>query len=249
LQTRFPIITKYGNSGKGSQNLELLKGFKAFDFYLESQGVVGKTGSIIDASFVEVPKQRNDREENKKVKVGKIPENWKNNSDKLSHKDMDARWMKKNNETHYGCKNQVKADILTKVVREYTVTDASIHNSQVMESLLNGKDTGKSLFAGRAYIGVEKQGLIKKYNLENYIHDKGFRNKPLTRIEKKLNRLKSSIRCRVEHIFGFIENSMNGSFIMTIGIKRAETNIGLMNLVYNMMRYAFLRKEKSLNMA
>jgi hypothetical protein len=38
---------------------------------------------------------------------------------------------------------------------------------------------------------------------------------------------------------------MNGSFIRTIGIKRAETNTGLMKLVYNMMRYAFLMRKKT----
>ena len=35
-------------------------------------------------------------------------------------------------------------------------------------------------------------------------------------------------------------NSMNGIYIQSIGFARAEFNIGLMNLVYNMSRYRFL---------
>jgi hypothetical protein len=40
----------------------------------------------------------------------------------------------------------------------------------------------------------------------------------------------------VEHIFGFMENSMNEMYIQCIGIKRATAIIGLMNLTYNMFR-------------
>lgn len=71
----------------------------------------------------------------------------------------------------------------------------------------------------------------------NHIHEKGYRNTPLTEEQKESNRIKSKVRARIEHIFGFIENSMNGSFIRTIGIKRATAVVGLMNLTYNMFRY------------
>ncbi len=41
----------------------------------------------------------------------------------------------------------------------------------------------------------------------------------------------------VEHVFGFIENSMGGKFIRTIGIARAKVKIGFINLIYNVCRY------------
>ncbi len=44
-------------------------------------------------------------------------------------KMVDARWTKKNNTTFYGYKNHVKADIRTKLIEEYIVTDASVHDS------------------------------------------------------------------------------------------------------------------------
>jgi len=68
------------------------------------------------------------------------------------------------------------------------------------------------------------------------IIEKGNRNKPLTDGQKTGNKEKSKIRVRVEHIFAFIENTMNGSTIRSIGIERELTNIGLMNLTYNMFR-------------
>ena len=47
---------------------------------------------------------------------------------KLAQKDIDARWTKKNNNTFFGYKNHVKADTKTKLIEEYIVTDASVHD-------------------------------------------------------------------------------------------------------------------------
>lgn len=51
------------------------------------------------------------------------------------------------------------------------------------------------------------------------------------------NREKSRTRSRVEHIFGFMENTMNRLYIRTVGLARATAVIGLINLTYNMSRY------------
>jgi hypothetical protein len=47
----------------------------------ETEGMITHTGSIIDATFVDVPKQRNTREENKTIKEGNISENWKEDAE------------------------------------------------------------------------------------------------------------------------------------------------------------------------
>jgi IS5 family transposase len=191
----------------------------------------------VDASFVDVPRQRNKKEENDTIKSGNTPEDWKEKPHKLSQKDIDARWTKKNNETHYGYKNHAKCDTKSKVITKYAVTDASVHDSQPLLGLLDNKDEGQPLFADSAYIGEElheKLGQEKKVSIE--VCEKGYRNKPLTEGQKESNKAKSKTRVRVEHVFGFVENSMNGSYIRCIGIARAESTIGLMNLTYNLFR-------------
>ena len=72
--------------------------------------------------------------------------------------------------------------------------------------------------------------------MNNKVCEKGARNRPLTEEQIANNREKSRVRSRVEHIFGFMEMSMNGMYIYNIGIKRATAIIGLMNLTYNMFR-------------
>jgi hypothetical protein len=50
--------------------------FVRFHAQLAAQGYVAKAGQMIDATFVEVPKQRNTREENALIKADHIPEAW-----------------------------------------------------------------------------------------------------------------------------------------------------------------------------
>jgi len=81
----------------------------------------------------------------------------------------------------------------------------------------------------------------KREKAVNKVHEKGYRNKPLTEEQKASNKEKSKTRVRVEHIFGFVENSMHGSFVRTIGFAGAKAKIGMMNLTYNICRCVQLK--------
>ena len=124
--------------------------------------------------------------------------------------------------------------IISTLDSHYKVTDASVHDSQTVDDLLEEKDKGQELYADSAYVGQEDT--LNKYELKNQIHEKGYKNNPLTENQKLSNTEKSRTRARVEHVFGFMENSMGSMFFRKVGIKRAETTIGLMNLTYNMFR-------------
>ena len=62
----------------------------------------------------------------------------------------------------------------------------------------------------------------------------------LSERDKSANRKKSKIRARVEHVFGSMGNEQGGMLIRVIGLARAETKIGLINLAYNIRRCASL---------
>ncbi|HUX59276.1 MAG TPA: IS5 family transposase [Bacteroidales bacterium] len=216
--------------------------FKIFNETLDTAGVLSNQGKMVDASFVEAPRQRNTREENKHIKeTGTVPEEWKVKPHKLAQKNIDARWTKKNNNTFYGYKNHVKADTKTKLIEGFIVTDVSVHDSQAMEQLLTEKDDGQPLCADSAYTGEDQETVYKKKKVINKIIEKGYLNKPLTEEQIANNKEKSRTRVRVEHVFGFVENSMHGSIVRTIGIVRATAKIGMMNLTYNICRCTQLK--------
>jgi len=215
--------------------IELL--FKQFIKFLEDNGLIFNEGKLVDASFTIAPRQRNTREENDKIKKGEGKDLWIDQPNKRKHKDIDARWTKKNGEKYYGYKNHAKVDSRSKFIKKFAVTDASVHDSQPLDDLLDKSDKGQPLYGDSAYTGEKQKKVIRKNRLKNKVHEKGYRGKPLTDKQKAKNKIKSKTRVRVEHVFGFMEQSMNGLAVKSVGIVRATGIIGLINLTYNLFRF------------
>lgn len=213
--------------------------FYDFEYQLDEQGFSARKGQIIDASFVEAPVQRNTREENSQIKKGKIPVGFKEKPNVGRQKDSDARWAKKNDEKHYGYKDHIAIDTQHKLIREYEVSSAEVHDSQVFFELLS-ENSAKDVWADSAYRSEENELMLFASAYRSHVHTKGKRNQPLSERSKSANRKKSVVRARVEHVFGSMKNEQGGMFIRVIGLTRAKTKIGLMNLVYNIRRYASL---------
>ena len=222
--------------------------FELFTILLMDKGIIAKEGSIVDATFVDVPRQRNTKEDNADIKKGATPlefgKNDKNgNRSKLMQKDTDARWISKAGERHYGYKDHINADEKTKLITKYSVTIASSHDSTQIENIVDKTDN--KLHADSAYRSKEIEKYLKEKKCESFVHEKGYRDHPLTKEQKESNNKKSKIRSRVEHIFGFMTNSMNNALYMrSIGIKRIKESIGLLNLTYNLFRFEQLIRLK-----
>ncbi|MBW9281183.1 transposase, partial [Lactococcus laudensis] len=71
---------------------------------------------------------------------------------------------------------------------------------------------------------------------------KNTRSKSLKADDKIFNKIISKIRVRIEHVFGFVENSMHGSSLRSIGFDRAVLNTDLTNLTYNLLRYEQVKR-------
>lgn len=145
--------------------------FHLFNELLAKEGMITHSGTIIDATFVDAPRQRNSREENEKIKNGEIPEDWEKpkNAAKLAQKDTDARWTKKNGETHYGYKDHVKCDADSKLITSYGASAASLHDSQMCTDLLDDDD--RVFYADSAYSSDEIAQNLHK-NCKNEICEK-----------------------------------------------------------------------------
>lgn len=221
--------------------------FAGFHQQLATQGYVARAGQMVDATFVEVPGQRNTREENAQIKAGEVPEAWDEPEGKAMRrqKDTEARWTKKNHGRHYGYKNHINADQQHKLIQSYAVTAASVHDSQVFDGLLDqtiGMDGNKRpVYADSAYRSEAQEQRLVDAHIDSHVCEKGSRGRPLTDAQKGSNRIKSKVRARVEHVFG-AQAQMGGHVVRTVGLQRAKVKIGLMNLVYNMIRLVQLIK-------
>ena len=214
--------------------------FDSFDQYLEANGYIARGGQIVDATIVQVPRQRNTREENETVKSDRTPAAWKKKPAKNRQKDKDARWTKKHGRSFYGYKNHVNADAKYKLIRRYDVSDAAVHDSQKLDGLVTKTNTSADVFADSAYRSAETEAGLKARGFRSRIHSRATRNHPLSQRQQEANRKKSRVRARIEHVFGAQETSAGGRLVRTIGIVRARAKIGLQNLVYNIRRLVTL---------
>src|SRR3974377_2391873 len=216
--------------------------FERFGQHLEAKGYIARGGQMVDATIVPVPKQRNSRDENDDVRAGKTPEAWEKNPAKNRQKDKDARWTKKHGKSFYGYKNHVNVDAKHKLIRQYDVTDASVHDSHKFDGLLNQANTSADVYADSAYRSAETEAKLSLRGLHSRIHQRANRNHPLSQAQENANRQKSRVRARVEHVFGAQQTSPGGRIVRTIGIARAKAKIGLQNLAYNIRRLVTLER-------
>ena len=166
-------------------------------------------------------------------------EEW--NDSKRLQKDIDARWTTKNKEKHFGYKNHVVADKRSKLILEYTSTSAEVHDSQALEEIAGEpRKEGEPFYGDSAYRSAEIELLLEKKKYKSRIHEKGYRNNPLTKVQKTQNKKKSKIRVRVEHIFAQM-SWMRADYLRYIGKERISEAIGMINLAYNMRRYCSLK--------
>jgi IS5 family transposase len=212
--------------------------FEEFDAFLGEKGFSARKGQIIDASIVEASRQRNSREENRQIKEGQTPQDW--SEQKKRQKDTDARWTKKNGQNHYGYKNHINVDVKHKLIRDYEVTPASVHDSQVFEDLLDEDNSSRDVWADSAYRSEEKLEELKKRKYREHLQRKGCRHKRLTEREAQGNRTRSRIRSRVEHVFGVQAKRAGNLIVRTMGLIRVKAKVGLRNLAYNLDRYCVL---------
>lgn len=228
------------------RSLELIEPlFERLNEALQGLGVQLKSGQIIDATFVPVPLQRNSREENAQIKAGVVPPAWVDQPRKLAQKDMDARWTMKSGQYHYGYKSHINIDAATKLITAGTCTPAQVHDSKAFDALVRSvEDGGAKVWADSAYHSQEREKRLERSGHASQINEHGQKDQPLSEAQKESNRLKSTVRSRVEHAFGSMHNEMGGIFLRSIGQARAKVGVGLMNLAYNLKRIEVLIRLK-----
>jgi len=214
--------------------------FLRFDDFLRNSGFEAQSGQIVDATIVRSRIRRDNKEINEQVKRGdgEHVEEWDEHA--RPQKDIDARWVKKNSKSFFGYKDHVSVDVKHKFVRQYEITAASVHDSNVYEELITPNDSPEE-YADSAYPSAERLAGRVAAEKVPLMQEKGTRNHPLTEEQQESNREKSRKRCRIEHVFGQKVQRAGNMMIRCIGMARVKVKLGLRNLAYNLERYAMLK--------
>jgi IS5 family transposase len=95
------------------------------------------------------------------------------------------------------------------------VTDASVHDSQKFDALVNQANTCADVYADSAYRSAETEAKLRRRGLRSRIHQRASRGHALSKAQQEANRQKSKIRARIEHVFGAQQTSPGGRIVRT----------------------------------
>jgi transposase, IS5 family len=129
-------------------------------------------------------------------------------------------------------KAHIGVDSKENIVHSVAATSANIHDSQKIEDILHGKET--RVWGDSAYRSQPEEIRKAAPYAQDFTHEKGRRNHPLTDGEKAKNKTKSGVRAFVEHpfrilkcIFGFRKVFYRG---IAKNLNRLHIGFALVNL-------------------
>ena len=175
--------------------------FKEINSQLEKLGLKLQKAqcAIVDATIIESanrPRRTividNDRDENDEIIVKKE-----------ESKDPDARWLKKGNKYHFGYKGFATVDEDGYYENIHT-TPANISEVNQFEKTIK-KSKATSVLADKGYTSKANRELLKSKGFKDGIMHKAQVNKPLSPLQKELNKEISKYRYVVERAFGTLK--------------------------------------------
>ena len=212
--------------------------FSIINEQLEAHNIIVKKGIIVDASVIDTP-LRPKGKTNHKVTEDRTEEEVRVKKQYADSVDADGTWLKKRGKYHFGFKKHHVTDNEGLVIGVLTTT-ASKNEIANLEDVLEtvNIDLPKDipLKADKGYQSKKNAGLLKKRNLKNHILRKAYKNKPLTRWERKFNKLIGKTRFKVERTFGGIKRWFNGGLARYRGIEKMHTQNLMEAMCYNLYR-------------
>ena len=212
--------------------------FYSINSQLGSHNIIVKTGVIVDASVIDTPlrpkgKTNHKVTEDRSEKTVKIKKQYADSVDK------DGTWLKKRGKYHFGYKKHHVTDNEGLVIGVLTTT-ASKNEIANLEEVLDTVNIelpeGIPLKADKGYQSKKNAVLLKKRKLKNHILKKAVKNKPLTKWEKRFNKLIGKTRFKVERTFGGIKLWFKGGIARYRGMEKMHTQNLMEALCYNLYR-------------
>ena len=177
--------------------------------------------SIIDASVIEAQQCRPNKRK-----------------DGTSTQDPEAGWNVKagsdgKRKSTYGFKAHINVEE-DGFIKAIDYTAGNVHDSNCFIDLLSGNES--AAYADSAYPSQSHNDWLSEHNIANKLIKRAYRNRPLTKEDKRFNRLHSGVRCTVERVFGVLKQHYAMGKARYLGLARNRTRFELMCIAYNMKR-------------
>lgn len=212
--------------------------FSSINSQLESHNIIVKKGVIVDASVIDTPLRPKGKTTHK-VTQDRSEEDLEVKKDYPESVDKDGTWLKKRGKYHFGFKKHHVTDDEGLVLGVLTTT-ASKNEIANLEEVLDTVNIelpeNIPLKADKGYQSKKNAKLLKRRKLKNHILKKAVRNKPLTKWEKRFNKLIGKTRFKVERTFGGIKLWFKGGVARYRGMEKMHTQNLMEAMCYNLYR-------------
>ncbi|HEY2912863.1 MAG TPA: IS5 family transposase [Candidatus Angelobacter sp.] len=185
--------------------------FAQVQSYLERQGIVVSTGTIVDATLISASASTKNRQK---------------------QRDPEASATRKGPMWYFGYKGHIGMDRKTKVIHHYALTTAKVHDSRAIPQLLHGKET--EFWGDSAYYHTMKHVRPVAPHARDRTMARGFAWNPMTPKQRHTNRQRAKIRGRVEHGFGVMKNLFGFRKTRYRGLQKNENRFAVLCTLANL---------------
>ena len=151
--------------------------------YLSEKGLLLREGTIVDATIISAPSSTKNRD---------------------NTRDKEMKQTKKGNQWYFGMKAHVGTDTGKGLVHSIVVTDAAVHDSQVMDELLHGEE--QAVYGDRAYTSEKRKIEYEAKGIKWCVNRKGCRYYKLSPEDVEYNHKQSQTRAKGEHAFRIVKH-------------------------------------------
>jgi IS5 family transposase len=178
---------------------------------MQSRGLSVGKGTIVDATIIAAPSST------------------KNAS---GQRDPEMHQTKKGNQWHFGMKLHIGVDSDSGLAHSAVVTAANVHDKHPLPQLLHGAE--EEVHGDSAYASQQELMHSKAPKAKDCTNQRVRGGSPIAELERILNRVKSGVRARVEHVFGVLKRLWGFNKVRYRGLAKNATRafvaLGLANI-------------------
>jgi len=175
--------------------------FQKVEGYLSEHGLIVNEGTIVDATIIGASGSTKNKEKKR---------------------DPEMKPTRKGNQWYFGMKAHVGTDTNGRV-HSVVVTDASVHDSRMMEELVHGEE--QIVFGDKAYADADKQARFEESGVEWRVNRKGSNRRKLNIADRSFNRKNNRTRARGEHAFRIVKDLWGYSKVRYRGIEKNAAQV------------------------
>ena len=193
----------------GQELFEEIKG------YLSQQGVMLKRGSIVDATIIDAPSSTRN---------------------KANERDPEMSQVKKGQQYYFGMKLHIGVDAESGLMHSMATTPANMHDVTQAHRLLHGEE--RAVWGDSGYIGVHKREENREIDVEWYVAMRAGARRKLEpgSVQAIAERVKSSIRAKVEHPFWGVKGMFGYAKVRYRGLAKNTERLAVLVGLYNLKR-------------